>query len=161
MVQTTLLPHLEVAGIAPDLIFLMVVFLALQKTNTISLWSAFGIGLFQDTAGGGPMGLNALILVGLAYMISYLRKKYFKENFLAQVIIVLTFTLLHQFLTFFWMNTLMNTSFNFVHWIGEALILSCLHAMIAPFLFAWLAGFIHGENINQHLISQRKRMRLR
>lgn len=153
IIQTTLLPSWFRTDMTPNLVLLMVLFLALQKSTTIGLWLAFALGLLQDIAGGGPMGLNSLILVTLVYLVSYVRKQFFKENVTAQIIIVLGCTLVQQFLAFFWMNTIMHTQFGFKSWWTRALLLSIIHALLAPLLFQWLAKFIHGENIFKHLIN--------
>ncbi len=155
LLQTTVLYSWRIAGLAPDLVFLVVIFLALQKPNTVGLWIAFAVGLFEDVAGGGPLGMNALVLVGLAYLVGHLRKQFFKENYTSQMLIVLIFTMAHQFLMFFWMNTMMNMQFPLFSWVGRALLLSLIHALLAPALFSWLSRMVPGDDIYKHLVSQR------
>ncbi len=155
VLQTTVLYSWRIAGVAPDLVFLLVIFLALQKPNTLGLWIAFAVGLVQDVASGGPMGMNALVLVGLAYLAGHMRKQFFKENYTTQMLIVLIFTLGHQFLIFFWMNTIMDMKFTLLSWIGRALLLSLVHALLAPVLFSWLSRMVPGDDVYKHLISQR------
>jgi len=156
VLQTTLVPNLTVAGIAPDLVFLLVIFLALQRLTTLGIWTAFCVGLLQDIAGGGILGLNALLLLGLAYLAVYLRRKFFQENFISQILIVVLFTFLHQFLAFFWMNTLLETSFELRQWIIRALGMGLYHAIIAPVIFKGLQRLIRNDEIARNLINSRR-----
>jgi rod shape-determining protein MreD len=152
VLQTTLIPQIAIAGIAPDLIFLFVIFLALQRQTTIGIWFAFCLGLLQDISGGGILGLNALLLLGLAYLALYLRQKFFQENFISQILIILLFTILHQFLAFFWLNTLLHTQFVFGQCITRALGMSLYHAVVGPVVFVGLRQFIRNDELHRNLI---------
>jgi rod shape-determining protein MreD len=152
VLQTTVISQIAVGGVGPDLVFLMVLFFALQRDTTLGLWTAFGLGLLQDIAGGGPLGLNAMILLCVAYAIGYVRRHFFKENVSAQVLMILIFTLFQQFLFFFWLNTLLGTSFRFQAWIGRALVMSAYHVILGPLLFRMLSRWIRGEDVYKHLV---------
>ncbi|MBN1594365.1 rod shape-determining protein MreD [candidate division FCPU426 bacterium] len=150
VLQTTLVPVVAVGGIAPDLVFLLVIFLALQRQSTLGIWAAFILGLLQDIGGGGLIGLQAMLLLTLAYLAVYLRKKFFQENYLSQILIIVLFTFLHQFLTFFWMNTLLDTGFAFNRWLLMALGMSIYHCLVGPLLFRGLGYFIHSQELPRH-----------
>lgn len=156
ILQTTVMPYLAIGEAAPDLVFLLVVFLAVQRSSTLGIWTAFGAGLLQDIAAGSPLGLNAVLLTSLAYLAGQVHRKLFKDNVSAQVLIVVLFTWLHQFLVFFWLNTVMATSFGLGKWILRAFGMSIFHAVLAPGLFYWWRRWIRGENIYRYLITGRK-----
>jgi rod shape-determining protein MreD len=151
--QTTLIPVLTVTGVAPDLVFLLVVFFALQRGTTLGLWMGFSLGVLQDVAGGGPLGLNGLILLGVAYLVGRLRTRLFKENLPAQILIVLILTWFHQFLMFFCMNTVLEAEFTVRDWLHRSLIMGLYHALIGPLLYRWLATWIQGDDVYRHLIA--------
>lgn len=151
--QTTLVPALSVGSAAPDLVFLLVIFIALRRQTTLGLWMAFSLGLLQDIAGGGLLGLNALVLLGLVYLAMYLRQKFFQENLVSQVLVLLLFTLLQQFLTFFWLNTLLDTNFPFALWPRRALTMGLIHALLGPLLFWGLRGLIKDEEGARNILT--------
>lgn len=157
VLQTTLMPYLSLGGTAPNLILLMVIFISLQRGTTLGMWMAFGLGLLQDGAGGGPLGLNASTLLGVAYLVGLMRTKLFKENIPAQVLIVVVLTFFHQFLVFYWMNTLLDASFLLGDWFRRSLIMSAYHAWLGPLLFHGLARWIPGDDVYQYLIPGRSR----
>ncbi|NTV52266.1 MAG: rod shape-determining protein MreD [Candidatus Firestonebacteria bacterium] len=153
VVQTTLMPGFPGAGALMDLVLLLVIFFALQRGTTLGIWMGFVLGLIQDAAGGGPLGLNAVALLGVAYLVGLMRARLFKENYPAQVMVVVALTFFHQFLMFYWLNTVMDASFGIGDWLRRALIMSCSHALVGPFLFHWLATWIAGDDVYQHLIA--------
>lgn len=157
LLQTTLLPVFFGFGGAPDLVFLLVVFLAMQRETTLGVWSAFWMGLLQDLAGGGPLGLNALILLAVAYGVGRLRTTLFKENLPAQILILVLLTALQQFLMFYWMNTVLGNDFGLGAWAGRAASMCLFHALLGPLLFRVLGRWIPGENVYQNLIAGRER----
>jgi rod shape-determining protein MreD len=157
VLQTSLLPVWLPTGAAPDLALLLVVFLALQRRTTLGLWSGFWLGLLQDAAGGAPLGLNATVLVGVAYLAGMLRTKLFKEHASAQVAIVVLMTGVQQLTMFYWLNTLWHADHSFGTWVHRVLVMTAYHAVLAPFLFQALARLIPGEDVYQHLVGERER----
>lgn len=155
ILQTTVVPAVAAAGAAPDLVFLLVVFFSLQRRTTLGLWTAFWAGMLQDAGGGGPLGLNASILLGISYLVGLLRTKLFKENLSAQVAITVLLTFIHQFLMFYWMNTILDAEYSLGAWTGRALIMSLYHAVLGPLLYKGLGNWIRGEDVYQNLIGGR------
>jgi rod shape-determining protein MreD len=153
VVQTTLVPSFPGSGAVMDLVFLLVIFFALQRGTTLGIWMGFSLGLLQDAAGGGPLGLNAVALLGVAYLVGQMRARLFKENYPAQVLIVVALTFFHQFLMFYWLNTVMDASFSMADWLHRSFVMGCFHALLGPFLFRWLATWIAGDDVYQHLIA--------
>jgi rod shape-determining protein MreD len=66
--QATVVPALRIGDVAPDLPLILVVLLALRRGPEIGGVAGFAMGLLQDAAGGGLIGVQALTkaLVGFA-----------------------------------------------------------------------------------------------
>jgi rod shape-determining protein MreD len=66
--QATVVPALRIGDIAPDLPLILVVLLALRRGPELGCVAGFAMGLLQDAAGGGLIGVQALTkaLVGFA-----------------------------------------------------------------------------------------------
>ncbi len=165
VLQTTWMHLLAIGGAAPDLVFLLVVFFVLQRRTSLGIWAAFVLGLCQDVASGVPLGFNASILLAVAYLVGLLRAKLFKENTTAQVLILVVLTFTHQFLVFYWMNTILDAPFGLGRWAARAAVMSVYHVLLGPLLFRILGQWIPGEDVYQHLITSReldsRRLRLR
>jgi rod shape-determining protein MreD len=159
--QTTLVPAFSGLGASLDLVFILVIFFALQRSTTLGLWMGFTLGLLQDASGGGPLGLNALALLGVAYLVGFMRARLFKENLPAQLVIVVVLTFFHQFLMFYFINTLLDASFTVSDWLHRSLVMSFFHALLGPLVFRWLASWIPGDDVYQHLIAADSQSRRR
>lgn len=157
VLQTTWAYSLNCCGAAPDLVLLLVLFLAMQRQTTLGLWSAFILGLLQDMGGGNPLGLNALVLLAVAYLVSRVRTKLFKENLSAQLVIVVGMTWAYQFGTFYTVNALWHDAHTLGQWASRSLTMSIYNACLGPLFFKGLARLVRGEDVYQHLIATRSK----
>ncbi len=69
MVQGTILPHLRIFGGQPDLVLLLVLAWAILDREQEGIVWAFVGGLLLDVLSGAPLGLSALPMVPIAYLI--------------------------------------------------------------------------------------------
>lgn len=58
--QATVAPALRIGDVAPDIPLIVVVLLALRRGPEFGALAGFAAGLFQDVAGGGLVGAQAL-----------------------------------------------------------------------------------------------------
>jgi len=65
-------PHcLEIFGTRPDLVLILMCYLAKANQQRSLPWAAFGAGLLQDTFSGYPLGTNALSKALIALFIQH------------------------------------------------------------------------------------------
>lgn len=67
LLQTSVLPHYLATPYKPDLLLVLMVYLALRAPVSTSLPAAYGLGLFKDSLGGLYLGLN-----GFSFLVIYL-----------------------------------------------------------------------------------------
>lgn len=67
LIQTSVLPHYLATPYKPDLLLVLMVYLALRAPVSTSLPAAYGLGLFKDSLGGLYLGLN-----GFSFLVIYL-----------------------------------------------------------------------------------------
>jgi rod shape-determining protein MreD len=155
LLQTTLLPLIFPMHAAPDLVLLLVIFFALQRQTTLSLWVAFLAGLAQDVLSGSPLGLNAALLLCVGYGIGLLRGTLFKENLTAQVLIMVLLTWAYQFGIYYWLNRVLHADLPTSLWAGRTALMSLYHAVLGPLVIRLLQLFIPGEDVYAHIIASR------
>lgn len=74
IVQTSLLPTLSLSGFRPDLLLLLVIAFALRDGLLTGLRVAFTAGVLVDLLlNESPVGLTALVYVGIAYAVGVAR----------------------------------------------------------------------------------------
>lgn len=60
LIQSAFPSRLEIAGTHPDLVLILMCYLAVIDRRRSVIWIAFCAGLVQDTFSGYPLGINAL-----------------------------------------------------------------------------------------------------
>ncbi|MFQ5498156.1 MAG: rod shape-determining protein MreD [Candidatus Zixiibacteriota bacterium] len=86
-------------SIAFNLPVLLVMIIALYKSETAAAWFGFGVGLVLGAAVPSTMGWHALALAAIAFAAFNLRERLNIESVYARLLIVVTGTLLHNLLT--------------------------------------------------------------
>lgn len=95
---------IQIAGITPDLLLILCVWIALAEGQFIALFAAFGIGLFYDVLSADVIGTNALAKVAAVFVAGYFHKEgNLKKslNSLRFVLVVLLSAVVHNIIYFF------------------------------------------------------------
>lgn len=76
LLQTTVMPYLEIGQITPNLFMILVVAAGYQRGRLSGMWTGFACGLMLDFVSGGILGVNALFLLLIGYAVGYLNRFY-------------------------------------------------------------------------------------
>lgn len=89
VIQSTVLRFTEIAGVAPDLVLIIVVFIANKNgTMTGQLVGFFG-GMVLDLVGLAPLGFHALIYTLIGALVGLTRGKMFVDPIFLPVVLAL------------------------------------------------------------------------
>lgn len=88
LLQAALAPHIAVFGVVPNLLFLVVVTVALMSGPGAGCAAGFAAGLVFDLLGVGPIGPSALVLTVVGYFAGTLHENLFAEGWLAPLTVV-------------------------------------------------------------------------
>ena len=140
LLQTTVFSWLKLWGVKPDLVFIVVLYVAFWKGSARAAAVGFTGGIIEDIASGGLLGPNAFakLVVGILFGIS--RRRFYVESLRLQVITAFLGTFLSQLIFFLLMRIC-----------GEEMSLSSLkillpvagyNAILAPFVFRCLRKIV-------------------
>ena len=87
LLETSVLPHYLTSLFKPDLLLILMVFLALRSPLATSLPAAYGLGLLKDCLSGLYLGLNAF-----SFLIVYLVLKLLSDRLYVQNAFLLVLT---------------------------------------------------------------------
>jgi rod shape-determining protein MreD len=91
LLQTTLFPHLTLAGFRPDLLLLVVATFALRDGPLVGLRVGFAAGLLADLLlHQSAVGLEALVLLGTGYIVGVARPYLAPESVSAPLVVAFT-----------------------------------------------------------------------
>ena len=96
VIQTTWLHHLDLFGVFPDAVLLVIVFTALRSGAVRATLLAFGAGFVQDTYLPAELGLNALAKSVTAFAVVTFRSRVFSDSPRVQVMVVCGAVLVHD-----------------------------------------------------------------
>ena len=84
-IQVTAFDYIEIAGINPDILLLIVVFVALscQKSETIK--AAIAAGFIKDVTSSSVFGSYVLSFLVLGLLLNYHQRRFYKERVLTQI----------------------------------------------------------------------------
>jgi rod shape-determining protein MreD len=80
ILQSTLLPFLQIVGIQPDTLLILVTCFALLAGSTTGMLSGLFGGLLQDILYGKSIGVNALQYMVIGYLIGLLYEKIYIDR---------------------------------------------------------------------------------
>jgi rod shape-determining protein MreD len=96
--QATLVPHLGIAGIRPDLPLVATALIALGRGAAAGTTAGFLIGLGQDLTNPAFLGLNALAKSLLGHGLGTLRERFDAGTAATHVAVLFVATILHDLL---------------------------------------------------------------
>jgi len=73
VIQTTLLPHLELFGVVPDLLLVVIICVGLVRGPSSGALVGFAGGILRDLLLDAPTGLSALAYVSVGYVVGAVR----------------------------------------------------------------------------------------
>lgn len=80
LLQSTLFSFLQVAGVKPDLVLMLVVFNGFLRGSREGAFLGFLAGLAQDIFTGNYIGLNALTKMIAGYLVGLAEARFYKES---------------------------------------------------------------------------------
>ncbi len=101
LIQTTLLQHISVLGIQPDLFIIFLVFHSLNSKLDRSLHANWSIGLAKDCFSEGLFGLNTVLFVIAGYLISMIKDNIYGRHLATQISVTFIISIIYNFLYLF------------------------------------------------------------
>ena len=96
VIEATLLQHVRVRGVAPDLSLLLALFLSLQLPLEQALGANWLLGLLHDLPSGIGFGTSALLYLLLGAVVSVLKEVLFRDSLGVQVLLVFAASFLYN-----------------------------------------------------------------
>ncbi|MHB8156769.1 MAG: rod shape-determining protein MreD [Desulfocucumaceae bacterium] len=87
--QVTLINFFPIYGVKPDLILMLVVFNSFLRGRRWGALSGFLGGILEDMAIGSYIGMNALSLMAVGYLVGLTESKLYKDSSIIIVFLVL------------------------------------------------------------------------
>jgi rod shape-determining protein MreD len=101
ILQSTVFNDLTLLDGRPDLILLVIVAWGINaRSQDAMIWGLIG-GIFLDLLSGLPLGTSAIILVAIAYLVSFTEGRFWEANFLMPMGVMILFSFLYHLFNLF------------------------------------------------------------
>jgi len=139
VLQTTWVRFLEISELKPDLILLVLIYVALRASPPEATLLGFGIGFIQDIYMPTDLGLNALAKTIIGFAVSYGRTGIMADNIQVQLALVCGGVLVHDLIYYLGCTgiALVDVPFFWLRYgLGRALYTCLFGAILSGFLLA-------------------------
>lgn len=97
VLQSSVLSYLRFLDGRPDLVLLSVVAWGLTGRAREAMAWGFTGGIFLDFLSGLPLGTNSLVLTLIAYLVSFLERRFWEAHLMMPLAVTLIASLIYQF----------------------------------------------------------------
>ncbi len=101
LLQTTLFKWIEIRGISPNLLIVVVVSISLLKGRLYGSLVGVFIGIFCDAFYGGPFGFYSIVYMNVGFFCGYLHNIFYKDNIVLPLILMGISSILVNYMEFF------------------------------------------------------------
>ncbi len=96
LLQSTFFSFLQVAGVKPDLILMLVVFNGFLRGSKEGAFLGFLAGLLQDVFTGNYIGINAITKMLAGYLVGLAETRFYKESVVIVSLVTFFAAILNQ-----------------------------------------------------------------
>jgi rod shape-determining protein MreD len=142
LLQTAIFPVLVPAGLAPNLLLVLVVYLGVHQFGAWGVLGAFVLGYFLDTFSGTLLGLHAFAFTALYLAVHHLARLLWTEGGLPAMLIVFAAACAHGLIALAWMSLVTAAGASvWQHALRQGLLGAAVAAAVTPAVF----GFVSWE----------------
>lgn len=141
VIQTTLLPCIQIAMVKPDLPLIIVIYAALYMEDMDAMSVGFAFGIVQDSLSHGLFGLQATTKCLTVVAVIILKNIFYSEDFLAGYIIAFIIIVAEAFLSAYLTNFLWLVKGELL-WGRLALIITYNSIFVPPLFFVIKRGHL-------------------
>ena len=139
--ETAILSHIQLLPALPDLILILVVYIALYNGTVVGIMAGFLSGLIFEFLSLAPMGLHSFVFTVLGFLSGMLYRKYNIRRFFFPFVLGLSATFLKMGVLFI-LNVLFGKSIQVYNlFAASSWIEVTENAFCAPLLFLLLGSF--------------------
>ena len=151
-ISTTWLPHAAIVGIVPNTTLIILVSYAILRDDVEGAIMGFCAGLLYDIFFGRIVGVSAVLMMLTGYFAGKPFRDFFKDNYIAPIVLVAVATLAYEF-AFYVLNFLLMGRTNFFRYLGTIILPTAAYNLV---LCIFIYRAIYGVD---GLISRREERR--
>ena len=138
LLQTTLVQNIRVAGVIPNLMLLVVVFIAYLNSVYDGMTVGIVVGLLFDSLYASLIGVNMLAFLLIGYFCGLLSRLYRNGNYLIPLVMISISEFVYGIITYF-TDFLLRGKLNIGYYFGKVILPELVYTIVVGIL---LYGFV-------------------
>lgn len=141
LLQTTVFRSLELAGVVPNLILVVVVSYAYLRGRKNGLIIGFFCGLMLDLQYGSVIGLYAFIMMTIGFLVGFCKKFYFRDRLHLPILLILGSDFIYG-LYYYICEFLLRGKLDFIYYFVHRILPEIIYTTLIGILLFLLLSFV-------------------
>ena len=129
LLKTTIFQGIALAGEVPNLILIVVVAVAYMRGRKEGMYVGFASGMLVDLIYGDLIGMNAVLLVLVGYLVGICNEIYYRDQLSVPIILVAVSDFFFNFV-FYIFNFLLRGRFNVFYYIWHTILPEMVYTVL-------------------------------
>ena len=145
LLQTTVFQSIALAGEVPNLILIVVVAIAYMRGRKEGMYVGFASGLLIDLVYGDVIGMNAVLLVVIGYVVGICNEIYYRDELSVPIILIAISAFMFNF-AYYVFNFLLRGRLDVLYYIWRTILPEVVYTVLVAVV---LYQLLH--TLNYHL----------
>ena len=142
LLQSSVFPHFELAGVVPDILLILVVSTAFFKGQNAGVLAGFISGLLMDFCIGDVIGLFAILYMIIGFFTGFANKIFDEDDYLLPLALVAAGEFVYGFL-YYVFKLLLQGNLNVGYFISRIIFPRMIYTTFVAILFYKLFQIVH------------------
>lgn len=134
-IQKNLFSNLKIAGIAPNIFIIYILFLGLYTNSKVSIAIGIFLGFILDCVYGKCIGISSTMFCILAYLTSYFDKNFSKDNKITIILMCIGATIIFELGYYFINSIVFSFSMEILNFIEKVLIETLYNTLLLIIIY--------------------------
>lgn len=142
LLQSSVFPHFELAGVVPDILLILVVSTAFFKGQNAGVLAGFLSGLLMDFCMGDVIGLFAILYMLVGFFTGFANKIFDEDDYLLPLALIAASEFAYGFL-YYVFKVLLQGNLKVGYFVSRIIIPRMIYTTLAAILFYKLFQMMH------------------
>lgn len=142
LLQSTVFPHIRLAGVVPDILMILVVTTAYTRGIYPGLFTGLFAGLLVDFMYGDVIGICALLYMFIGFLNGYSNKIYDRDDYAIPLILIAVSEFVYSFL-YYVLEFLLRGRLNIGYYAYRIMLPKVIYTVLMGVIFYKLFHMIH------------------
>ncbi len=154
VLQTVIVPDLNICGVAPNLLLVVVCSVSFLFGSTIGGTVGFFSGLLLDFNQGRAIGLYAFLCMYIGMALGQFNKRFFKDNYIVAIAITGVVTVFYEILVYIFGALVYFQEFDFFNFFTTVMLAALVNVIATIIVYPFILKINIGIELNKNIFGK-------